>query len=194
MKKEDLIALGLTEDQAKSVMTEHGKTVTTLNAQITTLQASEKELQTQALKHASDLKALQKNTGDNDELKQQIKDLQKENSDNETKYQESLTAIQRDSALNEALTTAKVKNSKAVAALLDNDKIIFKDGQLSGVTEQIEALKKSDAYLFDLGKRQGSYKPSAGSATENYATFEEAMAKDDIDGYLKQKIESEETE
>lgn len=43
MKKEDLIALGLTEDQAKSVMTEHGKTVTTLNAQITTLQASEKE-------------------------------------------------------------------------------------------------------------------------------------------------------
>lgn len=114
MKKEDLIALGLTEDQAKSVMTEHSKTVTTLNAQITTLQASEKELQTQALKHASDLKALQKNTGDNDELKQQIKDLQKENSDNETKYQESLTAIQRDSALNEALTTAKVKNSKAL--------------------------------------------------------------------------------
>ncbi len=55
MKKEDLIALGLSEEQAKSVMTEHGRTVTTLNAQISTLQASEKELQSQAAKHATAL-------------------------------------------------------------------------------------------------------------------------------------------
>ncbi|WP_373757987.1 hypothetical protein [Jeotgalibaca porci] len=60
MKKEELIELGLSEEQAKTVMAEHGRTVTTLNAQISTLQASEKELQSQAAKHAEDLKVLQK--------------------------------------------------------------------------------------------------------------------------------------
>lgn len=193
MKKEDLIALGLSEEQAKSVMTEHGKTVTTLNAQISTLQASEKELQSQAAKHAEDLKVLQKNAGTSEELKQQIKQLQKENSDKEQQYQQELIDIQRNSALNQVLTESKVKNVKAVAALLDNDAITFKDGQLIGAKEQLENLVKTDAYLFDLGTKPGSYNPAGGESVTTLS-FEEAMEKGDLDSYLKQKIESEEQE
>lgn len=193
MKKEDLIALGLSEEQAKSVMTEHGKTVTTLNAQISTLQASEKELQSQAAKHAEDLKVLQKNAGTSEELKQQIKQLQKENSDKEQQYQQELIDIQRNSALNQVLTESKVKNVKAVAALLDNDAITFKDGQLIGAKEQLESLVKTDAYLFDLGTKPGSYNPAGGESVTTLS-FEEAMEKGDLDSYLKQKIESEEQE
>lgn len=193
MKKEDLIALGLSEEQAKSVMTEHGKTVTTLNAQISTLQASEKELQSQAAKHAEDLKVLQKNAGTSEELKQQIKQLQKENSDKEQQYQQELIDIQRNSALNQALAESKVKNVKAVAALLDNDAITFKDGQLIGAKEQLESLMKTDTYLFDLGTKPGSYNPAGGESVTTLS-FEEAMEKGDLDSYLKQKIESEEQE
>ena len=193
MKKEDLIALGLSEEQAKSVMTEHGKTVTTLNAQISTLQASEKELQSQAAKHAEDLKVLQKNAGTSEELKQQIKQLQKENSDKEQQYRQELIDIQRNSALNQVLTESKVKNVKAVAALLDNDAITFKDGQLIGAKEQLESLMKTDTYLFDLGTKPGSYNPAGGESVTTLS-FEEAMEKGDLDSYLKQKIESEEQE
>lgn len=75
MKKEDLIALGLTEEQAKSVMAAHGKTVTVLNSQVSALQASEEELKTQNAKHTKDLEELQKNSGKNETLAQQIKDL-----------------------------------------------------------------------------------------------------------------------
>jgi hypothetical protein len=32
---------------------------------------------------------------------------------------------------------------------LDHSKIVIKDGKLDGLDPQIEALKKSDAYLFD---------------------------------------------
>lgn len=193
MKKEDLIALGLSEEQAKTVMAEHGRTVTTLNAQISTLQASEKELQSQAAKHAEDLKVLQKNAGTSEELKQQIKQLQKENSDKEQQYQQELIDIQRNSALNQVLTESKVKNVKAVAALLDNDAITFKDGQLTGAKEQLENLMKTDAYLFDLGTKPGSYNPAGGESVTTLS-FEEAMEKGDLDSYLKQKIESEEQE
>lgn len=193
MKKEELIALGLSEEQAKTVMAEHGRTVTTLNAQISTLQASEKELQSQAAKHAEDLKVLQKNAGTSEELKQQIKQLQKENSDKEQQYQQELIDIQRNSALNQVLTESKVKNVKAVAALLDNDAITFKDGQLIGAKEQLESLVKTDAYLFDLGTKPGSYNPAGGESVTTLS-FEEAMEKGDLDSYLKQKIESEEQE
>ena len=193
MKKEELIALGLSEEQAKTVMAEHGRTVTTLNAQISTLQASEKELQSQAAKHAEDLKVLQKNAGTSEELKQQIKQLQKENSDKEQQYQQELIDIQRNSALNQVLTESKVKNVKAVAALLDSDAITFKDGQLIGAKEQLESLMKTDAYLFDLGTKPGSYNPAGGESVTTLS-FEEAMEKGDLDSYLKQKIESEEQE
>lgn len=79
-----------------------------------------------------------------------------------------------------------------MSALLDPDKIIFKDGELSGVKEQIEALKQSDAYLFDLGTKQKGYEPAGGSAITNYKTFDEAMEKGDVDGFLRQQIEESE--
>ncbi|EJT8453813.1 phage scaffolding protein [Listeria monocytogenes] len=192
MKKEDLKALGLTDEQIESVMTAHGQSVQSLNTQIATLQQSEKELQSQVSKRDADLKKIQKDNSDNEELKAQIKDLQKENAEQETKYQESIVSIQRDSALNNLLAETKAKNPKAVAALLDNDKIVFKDGELSGAKEQLEALQKSDGYLFDLGTKQGGYNPPAGSTATNYASFDEAMEKGDVDGYLQQKLESEE--
>lgn len=194
MKKEDLIEQGLTEDQAKFVMAEHGKTVTTLNSQITTLQQSETELKNQVNKRDADLKKIQKDNSDNDALKQQIKDLQKENSDQEAKHQEQLVALQKTTALNALLSESKAKNPKAVAALLDNEKIIFKDGELSGVKEQIEELKKSDAYLFDLGTKPSSYNPAAGKTSFGTDDFTIAAKEKgfNMTEFLKSKTEENE--
>lgn len=194
MKREELKKLGLSDEQVDVVMAQHGQTVQSLNTQIATLQQSETELKNQVSKNAEDLKKLQKDNSDNEELKKQLKELQKENAAQEEKYQESLTKVQRDSALSVLLAEAKVKNPKAVAALLDDEKIVFKDGELSGAKEQIESLQKSDAYLFDLGTKQGGYNPSAGQPATNYASFDEAMEKGDVDGFLRQQIESEENE
>lgn len=194
MKREELKKLGLSDEQMDAVMAAHGQTVQSLNTQIATLQQSETELKNQVSKNAQDLKKLQKDNSDNEELKKQLKELQKENAAQEEKYQESLTKVQRDSALSALLAEAKVKNTKAVVALLDDEKIVFKDGELSGAKEQIESLQKSDAYLFDLGTKQGGYNPSAGQPATNYASFDEAMEKGDVDGFLRQQIESEENE
>lgn len=194
MKREELKKLGLSDEQVDAVMAQHGQTVQSLNTKIATLQQSETELKNQVSKNAEDLKKLHKDNSDNEELKKQLKELQKENAAQEEKYQESLTKVQRDSALSALLAEAKVKNPKAVAALLDDEKIVFKDGELSGAKEQIESLQKSDAYLFDLGTKQGGYNPSAGQPATNYASFDEAMEKGDVDGFLRQQIESEENE
>lgn len=194
MKKEDLLALNIDEGTAKKVMEMHGATVTKAKAEVDEKNATIADLQSQLVSRDKDLKKLQKDNGDNEALKTQISDLQQQYKDLEKSSAEKLVAIQKESALNNLLAEAKVKNPKAVAALLDQDKIVFKDGELSGAKEQVEALQKSDSYLFDLGKKQGGYNPPAGSASTNYASFEEAMEKGDIDGFLRQQVEESEEE
>lgn len=53
------------------------------------------------------------------------------------------------SALESALKEAKIKDSKLVKALLDNEKIKLNEGKLEGLNEQLEAIKKDYDYLFE---------------------------------------------
>lgn len=191
MKREDLKKLGLEDDAIESVMKLHGQTVNGLQEQVTALQASEANLKSQNEKHEKDLKTLQKDNDDNETLKQTIKDLQKQNADAKAGYEEQLVGMQRDSAIEKALATSGAKNTKAVKALLDADKIVFKDGELSGLAEQLEAYKQSDPYMFDLGTKPDGYEPAGGSPVKPYSSMEEAIKADDLESFLAQDKESE---
>lgn len=191
MKREDLKKLGLEDEAIESVMKLHGQTVNGLQEQVTALQASEANLKSQNEKHEKDLKTLQKDNGDNETLKQTIKDLQKQNADAKAEYEQQLVGMQRDSAIEKALATSGAKNTKAVKALLDADKIVFKDGELSGLAEQLEAYKQSDPYMFDMGKKPDGYEPAGGSPAKTYSSMEEAIKADDLESFLAQDKESE---
>ena len=191
MKREDLKKLGLEDEAIESVMKLHGQTVNGLQEQVTALQASEANLKSQNEKHEKDLKTLQKDNADNETLKQTIKDLQKQNADAKAGYEEQLVGMQRDSAIEKALATSGAKNTKAVKALLDADKIVFKDGELSGLSEQLEAYKQSDPYMFDLGTKPEGYEPAGGSPAKTYSSMEEAIKADDLESFLAQDKESE---
>ena len=52
--------------------------------------------------------------------------------------------------LSQVINNAKAKNVKSVKANLDLEKIKLDGDKLLGFDDQIEALKKSDAYLFDI--------------------------------------------
>lgn len=58
--------------------------------------------------------------------------------------------VRLDSKIDLAINNAKAKNVKSVKANLDLDKIKLDGDKLLGFDDQIEALKKSDAYLFDI--------------------------------------------
>jgi len=154
MKKEDLLGMGLTEDQAKKVMDSlDGDFVTKAR-----FNEVNEELKT-AKKSVSDrdkqLEDLKKSAGDNTALTQQIADLQKANADQQKAHEQEIAALKFNNAVEMALTGAKAKNIKAVRAMLDDTKIkLGEDGKLTGFDEQIEALKKSDGYMFS--SRPGS--------------------------------------
>ncbi len=131
MNKEELLSLGLTEEQAEKVL-----------AEITELQKSLKERDKQ-------LEELKKASGDNAELQKQITALQQQNAEQAKAHKAELAQLKLDNAIDNALTAAGAKNLKAVRALLDMEKLqMGEDGKLQGWPEQLEALQKSDGYLF----------------------------------------------
>lgn len=160
MKKEDLIALGLTEEQADSVISGFGTMVPKSRLDDKIQEAKDYKSQLDA--RDKQLAELEPKAAGNDALLQQIQKLQDDNKKVQDDYETKLSEQSYNFALESALNGAKVKNAKAVKALLDNEKIKLDGNDLVGLKEQLEALKTSDAYLFESteeGKPTFSTKP-----------------------------------
>lgn len=78
-----------------------------------------------------------------------VKELQEKLSTLQGRYDTDLAAMRRDSAIELALTKARAKSGIAAKAMLDLEKIKLEDGKLTGLDEQLEALKKDNGWLFE---------------------------------------------
>jgi len=79
------------------------------------------------------------------------------------KYDDDLAAFRRDSAVNLLLAQSGARNIKAASALLDLSKVKIKeDGSVEGI--DLEALKKSDPYLFVIEQTKEEGDGHAGAA------------------------------
>jgi phage minor structural protein GP20 len=89
---------------------------------------------------------------DNEALKKQISELKIELENKEASHKAEIESIKLDNVINNGLVKYNAKTEKAVKALLDMDKIkIDENGNVSGLTEQLEKLKDSEetSYLFN---------------------------------------------
>lgn len=156
MKKEDLIAMGLTEEQAKQVMAEHGKTVTTLNNNLSNLQSEADNYKSQLEQRDKDLKELKKSAEGNADLQKQYDDLQQKYKEEKKDFEEKIKATQLNSALKLALN-GKVHDSDLVSSLIDKETIeLDENGNIvKGLEEQVKTLQDSKSFLF-VSKDDGS--------------------------------------
>lgn len=156
MTKEGLIVLGLTEEQAKKVLEAVKEYVP--KTQLGEVEQERDSLKATIAERDTQLETLKKSSGDNAALQQQIADLQKANEEQQKAHDAEITQLRLDNAVEAALLTAGAKNVKAVRALMDADKLkLEKDGTVSGLSEQIKAIQKSDDYLF-AGKQQQQFR------------------------------------
>jgi len=141
-----------------------------------------KALKDQIAERDNQLKELGEKAKGNAEMELQIKNLQDSNKQAETEYQAKLKETQQGYGFKEALNTFKPKNMKALEGLIDKSKLTFaEDGKVaSGLKEQIEALKTSDAYLFEgPAVPSGTGNPQNGGIgiNTNSETEKEAISK-----------------
>lgn len=108
-----------------------------------------KELKNQLKDRDKQLDELKTKAAGNEDLMKQIEDLKAQNQKTTDEYEQKLQQQAFDHALENALSAAKVKNSKAVKALLDTESIKLDGEKLLGLDDQLKALKESDAYLFE---------------------------------------------
>jgi hypothetical protein len=165
MTRKQLEDLGLTKEQADSVMKINGDDIEnakgTAATEIKNLQTEVEGLKTQVSDRDSQLETLKASAGDNADLKKQIEDLQTENATAKATHESELNQLKIDFAVEKALTGAKAKNITAVKALLDlKDAKFDKEGNVKGLAEQIEKLTSDEGtkFLFEAQKQQQNFK------------------------------------
>lgn len=158
MKREDLIALGLSEEQADKVIEGYGQMVP--KSRLDDKIAEVNDYKQQIADRDTQLKELQTKAAGNEALQAEITRLQQENEQTKADFESQLTQKDYDFALTEALRTAKAKNPTAVKALLNVETIKLVNGKLVGLDEQLSALKASDDYLFAPDGLKGKTPPN----------------------------------
>jgi len=148
MERKFLKDLGIADEAIEKIMAENGKDINELKAASEASKTTLADLQKQIGERDKQLETLKKSSGDNEDLKKQITDLQTANKTAKSEYEANLKKITLDGKIESALLGAKAKNTKAARALLDESKISLDGENVIGLNEQLEAMKKDAAYLF----------------------------------------------
>nr|DAO32783.1 MAG TPA: minor structural protein [Caudoviricetes sp.] len=174
MNKEDLLKLGLTEEQAEKVLSANTEQLKGFipKARFDEVNNAKKQAEKDLSDRDKQLETLKNSTGDVETLKNTIKQLQDENKASKEQYEANISKIKLENAIDNALGNAKAKNSKAVRALLDMEKIKFENDNLSGLNEQIEALKEAEDSKFLFEEIKEPAKPSFSGVEPGASTRE----------------------
>ncbi|MCX7715036.1 MAG: phage scaffolding protein [Clostridia bacterium] len=158
MTKEQLLELGLTEEQTDKVLESlDGNFVT--KSRFNELNDTKKQLEKDIAARDAQLEALKNSAGDAETMKQTIMELQTQNAKDKAEYEAKIKQLRIDNAIEKALSEAKAKNIKAVRALLDLEKAELDGETIKGLDEQIKKLKDGvdTGFLFDA--KQEPQKP-----------------------------------
>ena len=174
MTRDEIKAIlpNITKEELDKIMSINGTDIEKAKGDSATLTNQINNLTAQITERDRQLKELKDKVTDNAELTKQIADLQTANATAKSNYEKTVAEMKENFALNNSVRDSKAKNVKAVIALLDRSKIKMDGDNLIGLKEQIEALQKSDAYLFeeeDPTHRnfKGGFEPGKGSNGSN---------------------------
>ena len=167
MKRETLKDMGLTAEQVDKIMELNGVDIEKAKGKANDLATEQTEHKAQLKKLDDDLVELRKSVKDNETLSADFKALQEKYKNDRADLEKQVAQVKLTSALDMGLSGAKVRNAKALKGLLDLDAIKLDDaGKLTGLDDQLKAIKKSDPYLFDEGKKQ-DYTPASGETAKS---------------------------
>lgn len=170
MKRNQLKELGLTAEQIDKIMDLNGDDINKAKSNSVTLTEENESLKAQIADRDKDLKKLQGQLKDNEDVSKQFKDLQAKYKQDTEDLNHKLTQTKLNGAIDNALSKNNARNATAVKALLNMDSIKLDDaGKLTGLDDQLKSIKQSDSYLFNEGSEQ-KYEPSSGEPAANDET------------------------
>lgn len=152
MKKEEFVALGISEDLADKAANASAEELKGYvpKSRFDEVNDAKKTAENTVKERDKQLEDLKKSTGDTETLNKKIAELQEANKTAAEEHEKAMKQLKRESIDNQLLTEAGAKNSKAVAALMDAlDEKLDEEAYRSERLKQIEAVKKDNDYLFN---------------------------------------------
>jgi predicted RNase H-like nuclease (RuvC/YqgF family) len=182
--KEYLISKGVTEEQAAEIvggMPEkefHLTKEEKLDERYAKLKQQKEDVDAQLETANTTIEDLKNSNKSNEDLQTKVTEYEGQI---ETLKEQSAD-IQKQSAIELSLVKNGARNPKAVKGLLDVEKVELTDEGVKGLEEQLEALKESDAYLFqtkddDRNPHIQSGEDPNGQSQDDTDAFEEATNK-----------------
>lgn len=173
MTKEQLQALNLTEEQINAIIEDYGKNYVS-KAQFNEKNDAYKQAKQEIENLTNDISTLSEANKANEALQSQIKELQDAATQREADYNENIKNMKIDTAITKALSKSGAMNETILTGLLDRTKIaIGEDNTITGIQEQIVALKESDPYLFKQDSIKGVVPGDATPKTHDGITKEQ---------------------
>ena len=157
MKTEELLEIGLTEEQATKVLAINGKDVERYKKSLESAKSDLTTAQEQLAQRDKDIEELKKSSGDVDGIKQQLADLQAKYTTETEQYQKQIADRDYADAVNRAIADKGVKFSskaaeKAFIADLTANRLTVKEGVLDGFETYLKAQQDSDPTAFQSDK------------------------------------------
>lgn len=157
MKTEELLEIGLTEEQANKVLAINGKDIERHKKSAETAKADLTAAQEQLAQRDKDIEELKKSSGDVDSVKQQLADLQAKYTTETEQYQKQIADRDYADAVHRAIADKGVKFSskaaeKAFISDLTANRLSVKDGALDGFEGYLKTQQESDPTAFQSDK------------------------------------------
>lgn len=179
MKKEEFLSLGISEELADKAAKESAKELEGYvpKHQFEEVEAENKTLKETAKENEKSLENLKSAAGNQEEMTAQIQKMQEEAKEAEQKHKEELEEIRMMNAIKLAIA-GKTQDEELVAGLIDRKKLFLgDDGKVSGLEEQLKALKENKSFLF---KEEKAEKPGfhkiGGNPPENSQKLESKVS------------------
>lgn len=186
MRREFLRNLGIEDkDIIDKILDENSADIGAAKGDVTTLENKIANLEKDIKTKDATITTLKAEADKVEGLNQKISQLETDKTNLTNDLNTKVSEIQKTHAIEGAIRDAKGKNVKAIMALLEADKITYENGELKGVTEQLDALKGKEDSSMLFGEIQppppaGTHfnnPPASGNNNPSTAkTFAEAVA------------------
>lgn len=168
MKKDELMSIGLTDEQADKVLAMNGKDIERHKKAAEDAKADLAAVQEQLTARDKDIEELKKTSGDTEGIRKQLDELQSKYTKETEEYKAQLADRDYSDAMTRAVSAKGIKFSskaaeKAYLADLKAKNLTLKDGELEGFDEWHKAQTEADPAAFQIGKPAPTFAKPVGT-------------------------------
>lgn len=157
MKRDFLKNLGIEDkDIIDKIMDENSADIGRAKGELQAVKDKVAELEGQVTTLTTENNTLKGQVGDVETLRNENAQLKTDKTNLTNELNTKVAEIQKTHAIEGGVRDAKARNVKAVLAQLDMSKITYENGELAGLTEQLDALKTGEDTAFLFGESQAA--------------------------------------